>query len=305
MVSAMNLRLKVLWHLFLVYISWGTIYVGFRLTLEIVGPFFACGFRMGLGGLVLCLILWILGKWRRIRKKDLLHACFYGLFLVVVASGFLSYGQQYLPSGIAAVITGSTPISMIVFGWLFAGEEKPTKTQCLGFVGGSSGLFLLTQEQCANAPLGLVCLIGVFFVLMATFGWVAGSLLIKRNPRSHPLPPLQDCGLLLLCGGLECLFLGILFGEHCNTHFENLNMTITFAFLWMVIGGSIIAYSSYFWLLNHVPISIAVSYEYVVPVIALYFGWLMCDEVITTKMIFSCFLIISSVFMIITHKHNH
>lgn len=304
MTRALKFRLLVLFHLFLVYISWGTTYIGFRLTLEVVGPFFACGLRMALGGLLLSLLLLLFGKWQSVTGEAVRHAAFFGMFLVVAASGFLSFGQQYLPSGIAAVITGSTPITMIIGGWLFAGEEKPGIFQWLGFLGGSTGLVLLTLEQCSHSSIGYHSLIGVFFVLMATFGWVAGSLLIKRNPRVNPLPPLQDCALLLLFGGLECLFLGLLFGEQNHIHYENFHVSILLAFSWMVIGGAIFAYSSYFWLLRHVSITVAISYEYVVPVIAIFFGWLVCDETISFKTIISCTLTISSVFLVIHHKHN-
>ena len=298
------LKLNVLLHLFLVYISWGTTYIGFKLTLEVVGPFFACGFRMFFGGALLTIILILLGRFQKINGDDLLHAIWTGFFLVVAASGFLCFGQQYLPSGVAAIITGSTPISMILAGWLFAGEERPNLIQVLGLLGGSLGLLLLASEQYQVSQMGAQSLIGVGFILAATYGWVAGSLLIKRFPRAKPLPPLQDCAILLVIGGLESLLIGLCLGEASSIHLERLNLTIFLAFSWMAIGGTIFAYASYFWLLQHVSIAVAVSYEYVVPVIGLFCGWLVCAEQISNQMILACCLSIGSVFLVIHHKHN-
>ncbi|MBQ7607532.1 MAG: EamA family transporter [Desulfovibrionaceae bacterium] len=285
-------------HLFLVYISWGTSYLGFSLSLEVLGPFFSCGFRMAFGGFLLCLFCRITSRWRPIEFADIVHALKYGFFMVVAASGFLCYGQQYVSSGVASIITGSTPITMILASWLIAREAKPDRRTCIGLIGGSFALLLLSYDQCFGQVDGQNALYGVFWILMATFGWVAGSLLLRHAHRKNALPALQDCGLLLFVGGLESLAIGLVFGEGSAMHFERLTVWIALAFAWMVIGGAILAYSSYFWLLRHVSLSVAVSYEYVVPVIALFLGWWLLDERLTIRMLCAAFIAISSVVLV-------
>ncbi|MBQ7617901.1 MAG: EamA family transporter, partial [Desulfovibrio sp.] len=93
-------------------------------------------------------------------------------------------------------------------------------------------------------------------------------------------------------------------GEWQSLHFERLNLGIGLAFLWMVLGGSIIAYSSYFWLLKHVSIPVAVSYEYVVPIIALSLGYFVLDEEVTKTMLCSSALAIASVGLVLFQKHS-
>ena len=88
------------------------------------------------------------------------------------------------------------------------------------------------------------------------------------------------------------------------TRWENLRPEVVLAFAWMTIGGSIIAYSSYFWLLAHVSIATAVSYEYVVPVIGIFLGWWLGGETISGRMILACCLTVGSVFFVLWHKHN-
>ena len=97
------LSLKILLNLFLVYISWGSTYIGFEFTLEVLGPFLACGSRMLLAGLLLCAAIVCTGRWQRPSRADWRHACWLAVFMVLMASGFLGKGQEYVSSGVAAV----------------------------------------------------------------------------------------------------------------------------------------------------------------------------------------------------------
>lgn len=297
------LNLKILLNLFLVYISWGSTYIGFKFTLEVLGPFLACGSRMFLAGLLLCGVIICTGRWRRPSLADWRHACWLSVFMVVMASGFLGKGQEYVTSGVAAVITGSTPISMLVAAWLFGGERRPSAMQWLGLAGGLCGLALLGVSQNASG-LEQSSPVGMLWVFGATLGWVAGSLLTRRFSLVTSLTALQSCGLLLLVGGLQTLLLGFACGEAAMTRWENLRLEVALAFAWMTIGGSIIAYSSYFWLLTHVSIATAVSYEYVVPVIGVLLGWRLGGEAITGRIVLACCLTVGSVFFVLWHKHN-
>ncbi len=299
----MSLRLKTLLHLFLVYISWGTTYIGFKLTLEVLGPFFCVGFRMALGGLLLCLLLMLCGRWRRPALRDLRHAAIYGIFMCVVASGFLSRGQLTVPSGVAGVICGSTPISMMLFGLLLAGEKPPSPIQWAGLFGGFCGLIILAASQRGGLA-GHGNLAGMLWIVGATFGWVGGSLLLRRFPERTAFPPLQSCGLLLLVGGLESVAVGLFCGEASAMRWHNLRPAVAIAFSWMVVGGGILAYSSYFWLLEHVSIATAISYEYVVPVIGIFLGWWIGGEEVSSRMLLGCALTIGSVFFVVRGRSH-
>lgn len=295
--------LKILLNLFLLYISWGSTYIGFKFTLEVLGPFLACGSRMALAGLILGLGVACAGRWKRPSRADVLHALWLGLFMVLMASGFLGRGQEEISSSVAAVVMGSTPITMLVGAWLFAGEARPSAMQWLGLAGGLAGLILLAQSQ-AGAAQGQSSLGGILWVFGGTLGWVVGSLLSRRFPLATRLVPLQSCALLLFLGGLECLLVGFAGGEAAMTRWENLRPEVILAYAWMTVGGSIIAYSSYFWLLSHASIATVVSYEYVVPVIGIFLGWQLGGEVVTPKMLLACGLTVGSVFFVLWHKHN-
>lgn len=291
---------KIMLNLFLVYVSWGSTYIGFKLSMAVAGPFLVCGARMILAGLVICLGLILAGRWVTPNKNDVTRALWLGLLMVFVASGFLAKGQEHISSGAAAVVTGSTPISMLVAAWLFAGEERPTILQWLGLLGGLCGLILLGQTQGG----GQTSLTGLAWVFAATLGWVAGSLLSRRYPPSPHLGPLQCCGLMLFIGGLESLSAGFLTGEAAFVQWQNLSPEVLVAFVWMSLGGSIIAYFCYFWLLANASIATAVSYEYVVPAIGIFLGWWLGGEDVTSRMILACCITVGSVFFVVQHKHS-
>lgn len=300
--------MKILLNLFLLYISWGSTYICLKLCMHACGPFTLCGIRMLCGGLLLGLLLLMTGRWRRPAWADMRHAAWLGIFMVLMASGFLARGQQGITSSTAAIITASTPISMLLAGWLFAGEKRPTLMQCVGLLGGGTGLLLLTLGRAAaqgGQPVEAVNSVsGMLWVFSATLGWVAGTLISRRFPHASGLSGMQSCALLLICGGLESLLVAACAGEAVQLHLAAVGPTELLAFGWLTVGGSIIAYYSYFWLLSHASIATAVSYEYVVPVIGVFLGWQIGGETITWRILLTCVLIVGSVFFVMWDKHN-
>ena len=170
-------------HLFLLYISWGSSYVAIKWCLDALGPFLLAGSRMLLAGMLLSLLLLVTGHWKRPTRADALHAVWLAVFMVLIGCGFLAKGQQLGVSACAAaLITGSTPVSMLLAGWLFAGERRPCLMQWFGLVGSSVGLVMLEMgQEAARLEQGLVTgtgegglpLLGMAWVLFATWGWVA------------------------------------------------------------------------------------------------------------------------------------
>lgn len=299
-----SFKFKVAINLFLVYISWGSTFLGNKLTLQVVGPFFACGIRMFIAGLLLLIGIWICKNWKKPSLKDLFYASWMSIFMIVMASAFLVVGLQYISSGIGAIICATTPMTILVAGWIFANEPRPKPLQWIGLLGGFCGICILAYSQGNIANERFTSLTGIIWVLLATFGWSIGSLLTRHHTFKSKLSSLQSCGLLLFIGGLECIIIGFFNGEGYHIHLENLNISVLIAFSWMILGGSIIAYASYTWLLMHVSLPIAISYEYVVPVIAIFLGWLFLNEKIDLNIILGCILTIGSIFFVMLQKNN-
>lgn len=294
-------HLKIFVALCLLYISWGSTYIGIKFSLPVLPAFFMCGLRMAFAGILLYAATWVSGErvhpsWRDIRYNAML-----AFFMVLVASGFLSKGQEYISSGTAAVINGAVPIWMLVSGWLFAGEPRPTLRQCFGLCGGFAGLVLLASSQGSGDTEAIG---GMLWVFVGTLGWIAGSLYSKSHPMPSLLSPLRACAVLLFLGGLQSLLTGLLWGELDAVHLENINLSAILGFSWLVVGGALLGYSCYFWLLRNTPMTMAISYEYAVPVIGMFLGWLLGGETITPRMMLACCLTVGSVIFIIMDRHR-
>ncbi len=288
--------------LVLVYISWGSVYIGNKLSLEIAGPFLVCGLRNFLAGLLTCgVCMAVRGMWRRPTLRELAGFAALAVLLVGVSGGFLVLGQTRVSSAVAAVVMSATPIVMLVAAFLFAGEPRPNRPQCVGMLTGACAIIYLSASEQGG---GAGSVIGVLFLLGAVCGWVAGSLITRKVHISHGMSTTESTGLILLLGGIECLAAGLLMGELDTVRPEHIRFDTVLAFSWMVVGGSFLAYVSYLWLLSHVSVSLAVSYEYVVPVIGIFLGWAIGGEYVGSDMVAACAVSIGSVFLVVRHRHS-
>lgn len=294
--------LKIIFNLFMVYAAWGTLYLFNKNTIAVFGPFLTCGFRTFMGGVCICLYLFFRKKQVRPSKNDIFRANLLGFFMVTVGAGFLSKGQESVLSSTAALITASVPITMLVSGWLFAGEPCPEKKQWAGLFFGFLGLAIIALTQNTENGTRLNPYIGTAWLFTATLGWIAGTLLTRRFPAKTRLPALQNCAFLLIFGGMQTFLIGLFLGEYENTAWDRVNAEIILSLAWLSLGGSVIAYSCYFWLISHTSIAVAVSYEYVVPVISLAVGYFFGNEPINTVTVSASAMTIGSVFFIVQKK---
>lgn len=155
--------------LFLVYIGWGSSYIGYKLSLEVAGPFLVAGGRAFIGGLLLAFMLLASGKWIRPSWKTIRWNLVVGIPFVLFGSGFIGFGQTQVSSSTAAVITSTTPILMLVAGYLFAGEPRPAFLQWVGLIAGSAGITYIGWCERSSAQ-GEYPVIGMILVLLAAVG---------------------------------------------------------------------------------------------------------------------------------------
>lgn len=288
--------LSILGCLFLVYISWGSSFIGLKFALESFPPFILIGFRMGLAGVFLYALTWLKGERSVLTRDDWKQDMILAFMMVAVGSGFLSVGQGSVSTGTAALICGSVPILMVMGGWLLLGENKPSHKQFFGLFTGFFGLVLLTVYQGSN---GQDSLWGILLVFLASCGWVGGSFYSKkhRGDRRHSL--LRTNGIIMTFGALQCFVAGALLGEF--NHFNPMEVTRNslIAMSYLVFMGAIVAYTAYFWLLLNTRTEVAISYEYVNPVFAVFLGWLFLGERVDGVIIMVCLMTVGSVFFIV------
>jgi drug/metabolite transporter (DMT)-like permease len=293
-------------------ILWGSSFIAIKIVVDEVSPLVAFGMRFFMAGILLVgthyLVLHtihhnrpnktddhqISAKNKQAWKTWILSA----LFFVVGGQGLLALGAQYLSSGAAALINSTIPIWVAIFVLLFF-RKIPTRLSSAGIVAGFVGLIILVLPTIEE---GESSWIGIIFLTISSISWAIGSL--YSNPvrdlgtgRAILLPT----GMFMLLGGLVLLAVSTLFtGTDEISELEVLfsptnNVLLSFLFLTLVCTA--IGYSTFYWLLESTTPSLANTFAYIVPVIAVFLGWVILDEPITTQTIIATAVISAGVAM--------
>lgn len=250
--------------MFALYIIWGSTYLAIRVALQSYPPFLLAGCRFASAGVLLLSALRLRGvalptarQWR--------NAAFTGILLLGFGNGLVCYAEQSVSSGISAVAVASMPLFAALFAGLYG--EWPSRRETLGLLIGFVGVAVLNLGSSLSASrLGAVAL------LVAAAAWAFGSVWSRRQ--DMPAGPMNTAAQML-CGSGALLVLGFAGGETLPHH-PSLHATLGAAYL--VVFGSLIAFSAYLYVLKHARPALATSYAYVNPPVAVLFGVLLLGE---------------------------
>ena len=279
--------------LWIVYIVWGSTYLAIRVVVETIPPLLGAGVRFGVAGLVLVAVLALQRGFAAVRptRAQLGGAALVGL-LLPGANAVVSVAEQEVPSSIAALLIASVPLWVIL---LRAGSGDRVSLRGAGSVlVGFAGVALLVRpgEQSGDATvLGLLACVG------AALMWASGSF---ASPRlSLPRDPLSSVGWQMLLGGLAIVAVGLAIGEGGDVDVDAFSARSLLALAYLIVFGSWVAYTAYAWLLQNAPISKVSTYAYVNPVVAIFLGWLILDEVVTSTTLVGAAIIVASVALVV------
>ncbi len=274
-----------------VYVIWGSTYLAIRVALETMPPFLMAGSRFLIAGS----ILYGWSRWRGDPRPTLVNwkaSLLIGGLLLLGGNGAVVWAEQYIPSSQAALLIASEPLMVVLLqgiiprGWLLAGLT-------LGF----SGLVLLIgPEKIFNGE--HASLFGALAVLGGCMSWALGSL--KARTAKLPAAPLASTALQMLAGGALLTLAGTLHGEWAIFHPAAFSLRSLLATLYLILFGSIVAFSAYGWLVRNVSPSKVSTYAYVNPVIAVLIGWGLGGEALTARMGIAAVVIIGAVLIINT-----
>jgi drug/metabolite transporter (DMT)-like permease len=281
-----------------VYLVWGSTYLGIRYAIETIPPFLFAGTRFLVAGAVLYL-------WARVRgaaRPDPINwraALIAGGLLLFGGNGFVVMAEQSVPSGLTALLVATEPLMIVLLNWARPGGSRPSARVALGLALGLVGMFLLVGP--ANlAGKGEVSLLGAGLLMVATTSWAAGSLYaVKAKVASSPL---LAAGMQMLAGGALLLVVGLARGETSGFAIGDVSLRSAVAHLYLIIFGSIIGFTCYSWLLRVTPPSLASTYAYVNPVVAVILGWAIAGEPLTLRTMMASAVILAAVVIITSHK---
>ena len=280
-----------------VYIIWGSTYLGIRFAIDSIPPLLMAGSRYTLAGALLYGFM----RWRgepAPTRKGWLTAAVIGVCLLGFGNGGVTLGEQYIPTGLTALLVATVPMFLAVLGWWSGVAARPRPVVAAGLAAGLAGVYLLARTAGAShvAKPGHEGL-GIGLVLVAALVWAIGSLYSKNH---QPTPsPFLSGGMQMLCGGVAMLLVGLLRGEAAGFSLAQVTATSWLAYAYLVTFGSIVGFTAYIWLLRVVEPALAGTYAFVNPVVAVLLGWLFLHEVPDPQMLGGAALIVLAVALVV------
>jgi len=276
-----------------VYIIWGSTYLAIRYADETMPPFLMASARFLIAGGLLYVWLRLRGTPRpqRVHWKS---ALIIGALLLAGGNGLVSFAELQVPSSVAAVIVAMVPLWMALLDWLRPGGVRPSAGVLVGLAIGFGGVALLVTQ--GNAAGGVLTVFGVGTLLVATFSWASGSL-YARNA-TLPKAPLMGTATEMLAGGVILLVLATATGEWGQLHMQRISTDSVLALAFLIVFGSLVAFSAYVWLLRNVSSARVSTYAYVNPAVAVFLGWALAGEIITIRTLVATAVIIAAVALI-------
>ncbi|AHJ99477.1 EamA family transporter [Hymenobacter swuensis] len=280
-----------------VYIIWGSTYLGIRFAIDSIPPLLMAGSRYTLAGALLYGFM----RWRgepTPTRKGWLTAAVIGVCLLGFGNGGVTLGEQYIPTGLTALLVATVPMFLALLGWWSGVAARPRPVVAAGLAAGLAGVYLLARTPGAShvAKPGHEEL-GIGLVLVAALVWAIGSLYSKNH---QPTPsPFLSGGMQMLCGGVAMLLVGLLRGEAAGFSLAQVTATSWLAYAYLVTFGSIVGFTAYIWLLRVVEPALAGTYAFVNPVVAVLLGWLFLHEVPDPQMLGGAALIVLAVALVV------
>jgi drug/metabolite transporter (DMT)-like permease len=275
-----------------VCLIWGTTYLGIRIALETIPPMLLAGIRFVSAGAVLC--LFVLGRGHRLPPpREWWRQALLGALLLGVGNGAVVWSELWIPSGIAAVSVAAVPFWMAATETAFGGDRLGARV-LVGLITGFAGILVLIWPSLfASGVTGPRFGLGVLLVQVACLGWALGSSMSRRMPSTTSTAAAS--ALQQVFAGLMLMALATLLGEWTQLSFTARTIA---AETYLVVVGSLIAYSAYLYALHHLPIATVSLYAYINPIIAVMLGTLFADEPFTRRIVVAAALVLVGVLVV-------
>jgi len=275
----------------MICIIWGTTYLFIRVGVESIPPMLFAGFRWLIAGTILLTFLKMNGK-QLPKKEDVIHIAIIGIALLGFGNGLVVVGEQWIESGLAALLITTAPFWMVSFESLLPSGPKLNWMIITGLIIGILGVGLIFGGD-LKYIFEAKYLIGVLSILGAVVAWSLGSVYSKH--KKIDVHPLMSASVQMLIAGSIQVALGFLLGNFNGLHFTTAGLG---SLAYLVIAGSIFGYGSYIYAIEHLPLSFVSTYAYINPIIALLLGWIFLDEQLNIFTIIASVVIIFGVILV-------
>ncbi len=282
-----------------VYVLWGSTFLAIRFAVATLPPFLMAGARHLIAGAVLYPLARLRSS-ERPTRANWYGAAIVGALLLVGGNGGVSWAEQVVPSGVAALLVATVSLWMVILEWLRPGGTRPGGRVIVGLVLGFAGLaFLMGPSKLAGG--GRVDPVGATALVLASLSWATGSIFSHRLKLSRT--PLLGTAMQSLAGGAFLVLLGLGCGQGAEQHWTSVSLRSVLALGYLVVFGSLLGFSAYTWLLRVAPPARVSTYAYVNPVVAMFLGWAFASERPMLRTLAAAAVIIAAVVLVITSRH--
>jgi drug/metabolite transporter (DMT)-like permease len=277
-----------------IYIIWGSTYLAIRYAIETIPPFIMGGTRFLVSGALL--YLW--ARSRGASRPTKLHwrnAIIAGGFLLLGGNGAVVWAEQFVPSGLTALLVSILPFWLVIIEWVRPPRRRPTGAVLVGLVLGFVGIIVLVGPGNVGGH-GDIRPLGALVLILGSLSWAIGSF--WSRDAKLPESALLTTGMEMLGGGALLLVVGALSGEvsHLDVHHVSRASTIGLAYL--ITFGSLLGFTSYIWLLDKVSPARLGTYAYVNPIVAVLLGWAIAGERLSVRTGVAAVIVICAVALI-------
>jgi drug/metabolite transporter (DMT)-like permease len=276
-----------------VCIVWGTTYLAIRVALETVPVLLLAGLRWMAAGLIMSSLMLATG--RGLPKPRLwAPLALLGLLMNVVGNGFVVYAQQFVASGLTAVLIATTPFWSALIERLLPNGERFSKRSLSGLALGFTGIVVLVWPEMTHGGAGgRSFVIGVIAIQLACVGWVIGTSFARRHELGDN--PFRSTALQMVFSGLMLLAAASAHGDWAQLSFTPRTIA---AMLYLSIAGSLVAYSAYIYAIQHLPLQLVSLYAYINPMIAVALGTLLLGEPLSPRILFAAALVFTGTWIV-------
>jgi drug/metabolite transporter (DMT)-like permease len=281
-----------------VCVLWGTTYLGIHVALETIPVALLAGLRWLLAGAILAAVLPLMGQ-RLPALRMWPSIAVIGFLMAVVGNGGVVWAQQYVPSGLAAVLVAMVPFWTVIVEALLPTGERVTRWTIAGLTLGFTGIIVLVwPELTLEGGAGVSFLWGVVALQIACAGWALGTSYLKRNPTNGS--PMGSLAVQMLLSGVMLIAIASVTGEWARLSFSPRTLG---AMAYLVVFGSIVGYTAYMYALKNLPVSTVSLYAYVNPVIAVLLGALVLNEPFTLRIALASLLVFGGIGIVKAAPH--
>jgi drug/metabolite transporter (DMT)-like permease len=275
-----------------IHLVWGSTYLAIRYAVETIPPLLVAGTRHLVAGSVL--YLWVRARGERPTAREWRSALILGALYFLVSHGGLHWAETVVPSGLAAVLIAIEPVFIALLTPVLLGGRLPGGRTWVGFALGVAGVALLVQGNGAAARPGYV--LGALVILLSAFSWAVGVVYSRRA--ALPRSPVLTSAMAMVSGAVLLWLAGMAAGEHRDLQLSQVAPRSALSLLYLIVFGSLVAFTAYNWLLDHVSPTLIATHTYTNPVVAVLLGWGLAGETLSGRILLSGMLILGAILLV-------